>query len=86
MMPTINEPINENVAMTADVTVFTAKVNGRAEISATSGTVTVQVNINGAYSNSDTTIANGTFKVIDNIQQGTLIKVTGGNANIHFWN
>jgi hypothetical protein len=77
--------VNINQAMTAGVTEFTAPVNGRAEISATSGTVTVQVRINGAFANTDTTIANGTFKVIEAIQQGAVIKVTGGNANIHFW-
>ncbi len=77
--------VNINQAMTADVTEFVATVNGRAEISATSGTVTVQVRINGTFANTDTTIANGTFKVIEAIQQGTGIKVTGGNANIHFW-
>lgn len=78
--------INSETVMTADVTVFEAPVNGKAEIGATSGTVTVQFDIGGTYFNSDTTIANGTFKVIEDIQQGTKIKVTGGNAIIHYWN
>lgn len=77
--------INQFTTMVADVTVFEIPVNSSLEIGATSGTVTVQINLNGTYFNTDTTIANGSLKTIENIQQGKLIKVTGGNAIIHCW-
>ena len=73
-----------NVAL-ADGGTFTAPVNGIAEISATSGTVTLQMYIKDAYSNCPTTIANGNFLALGAIQQGTTIKITGGTANLHFW-
>lgn len=75
--------INEFTTMTADVTVYDVKTPCKIRIGATSGTVTVQVSFNGTFFNTDTTIANGTFKFIEFLQQGDQIKVTGGNAIIH---
>lgn len=74
--------INEYQTMIADVTVYNVKTPCKLRIGATSGTVTFQLNINGTFFNTDTTIANGTFKFIEFLQQGDQIKVTGGNAII----
>lgn len=76
----MTQTINEPVTMTADATEYTVKTPCRLIIGATSGIVTVKKTIGGTYFNTDTTIANGTFKVIDYVEQGDKIMVTGGNA------
>lgn len=79
----MSDLLNQTVTMTADVTVFTVPVSCYIEIQATSGTVTVQQSLNGgvSYGNSTVTIPNGTTMVFTQmVIQGTMIKVTGGNA------
>jgi porphobilinogen deaminase len=78
--------VRNTQVMTENVTIFEVPANCRVEIGATSGVVTLQVDIGGTYFNTDTTIANGTFKVVEAVSQATNIKVTGGNAIIRYWN
>lgn len=78
--------VNDSIEMIADETIFKASTNlTKIEISATSGTVTLQQKIRGSYSNCPTTIPNGTYMVAYDVAQDTEFKVTGGNANIHYW-
>lgn len=76
--------INTTITMTADVTTVEIPEKCHVDIGATSGTVILQKKINSTFFNSDTTISNGTFKVIDWLRQGDIIKVTGGNAIIQY--
>lgn len=78
----MTQTINENTTMTADTTEYTVKTPCVLRIGATSGTVTVQISMNAGvnFFNTDTTIANGTMKIIEYAQQGDIIKVIGGNA------
>lgn len=78
--------VNQEIAMTDSTTIFTVPITlKKIEIHAINNTVTLQQKFNGIWANCGITVPRGTFKVAEDIAQGTELRITGGNATIHYW-